>query len=170
MTHSWLLISLCYLYRMKIPRQAWPFVLLLCMGLLTLFVLRKNNAKTPSSTEQRNRTVKRNQPSSPQSPENNTTDDGFNRHPSELKYSKHARCRMGCRHIDEIEVVEVIEKGVINLRKSDMRASPDPRYALEGRTRDGQQVRIIVAQNGRSATIVTVIDLDTDWSCHCPGD
>lgn len=86
---------------------------------------------------------------------------------SKLIYTKHARCRMACRHIEESEVQEILEKGVINNRKSEPAARPDPKYALEGRTRDGQQVRIIFAPTARGIVVVTVIDLDKNWTCDC---
>jgi len=94
---------------------------------------------------------------------------GFDRRAGngKLILTKHARCRMGCRHIDESEVREILEKGTINERKSEPAARPDPKYALEGRTHDGQQVRIIFAPTDRGMVVVTVIDLDTDWSCDC---
>jgi hypothetical protein len=84
-----------------------------------------------------------------------------------LIYTKHARCRMSCRHIDESEVKDILENGTVNDRKSEPAARPDPKYALEGRTRDGQQVRIVFAPTDRGMVVITVIDLDTDWSCDC---
>lgn len=92
---------------------------------------------------------------------------GFNRRLGKLIYTKHARCRMGCRHIDESEIKEILEQGVINERKSEPAGRPDPKYALEGRTHDGQQVRIVFAPTDRGMLVITVIDLDTDWTCDC---
>lgn len=96
-------------------------------------------------------------------------DIGFDRLRTDDKliYTKHARCRMACRHIDESEVKDILENGVVNDRKSEPAARPDPKYALEGRTRDGQQVRIVFAPTGQGMVVITVIDLDTDWSCDC---
>lgn len=91
----------------------------------------------------------------------------INRHPDRLIYTKHARCRMNCRHIDEAEVEEILEEGRINYRKSEPAGRPDPKYALEGTTRDGQDVRIIFAPSKRGMVVITVIDLETDWSCNC---
>lgn len=92
---------------------------------------------------------------------------GFDRRAGKLIYTKHARCRMTCRHIDESEVQEILEQGIINERKSEPAARPDPKYALEGRTHDNQQVRIIFAPTDRGMVVITVIDLDTNWSCDC---
>jgi len=94
-------------------------------------------------------------------------EDVINRHPGHLIYTKHARCRMDCRHIDELEVEEILEKGRINYRKSEPAGRPDPKYALEGTTHDGQQVRIIFAPAKRGMVVITVIDLNNEWSCDC---
>jgi hypothetical protein len=94
-------------------------------------------------------------------------DDVINRHPDRLIYTKHARCRMNCRHIDEAEVQEILQQGRINYRKSEPAGRPDPKYALEGTTRDGQQVRIVFAPAKRGMVVITVIDLGTEWSCDC---
>lgn len=85
----------------------------------------------------------------------------------ELRFSRHARCRMDCRHIDESEVREILQKGTINYAKSEPEARPDPKYAYEGRTHDGQQVRIIIAKAPAKWVVVTVIDLKQEWQCAC---
>lgn len=97
-------------------------------------------------------------------------DRGFDRRISYLKYSKHATCRMQCRKISQMEVEEIMQGGKINYNKSDLQNARCPRYALEGMTRDNQRVRIVYAQCNESTTVVTVIDLNTDYECHCPGD
>ena len=86
---------------------------------------------------------------------------------STLIFSKHARCRMGCRHISEAEVKDILLHGRINYQKSDLRGSPDPKYAVEGPTADGQDVRIVFAQSPRGVVVVTVIDLGREWQCDC---
>lgn len=97
-------------------------------------------------------------------------DRGFDRRVSYLQYSNHARCRMDCRHITEGEVQETMRDGTINYRKSDIKNARCPRYALEDQTKDGQHVRIVFAQCDNYTEVVTVIDLDTEWTCDCPGD
>lgn len=94
--------------------------------------------------------------------------DGLVRNPSTIHYSKHAKCRMDCRHIDEAEVREILTNGTINFRKSELNnAECRNRYAVEGRTKDGQDLRIIFAPCGEEETVVTVIDLGREWSCDC---
>ncbi len=94
----------------------------------------------------------------------------FNRNTTALQYTTHAKCRMDCRNINQAEVVEIMREGKINYRKSDLNDRPCPTYALEGYTNDGQYVRIVYAQCEKVTKVVTTIDLDTDFECHCPGD
>lgn len=84
-----------------------------------------------------------------------------------LILTKHARCRMGCREIDAFEVNEILSNGRINQRKSQPNASPCPKYAIEGESRDGQTVRAVIADCNRDVKLVTVIDLDNHYKCSC---
>ena len=108
----------------------------------------------------------------PKDPASNPTDrdKGFDRRTSYLKYSNHAKCRMQCRKITQAEVEEIMREGKINYNKSDLDNARCPRYAVEGVTSDDQRVRIVYAQCNESTTVVTVIDLETDFKCSCPGD
>lgn len=96
---------------------------------------------------------------------------GLNRNPSKINYSNHARCRMKCRNIDEKEVTDLIKTGKINYSKSDLNEEEcKNKYALESNSRDNQNLRIIVSPCGSEETIITVIDLNKEWKCNCPGD
>ena len=68
----------------------------------------------------------------------------FDRH-GELIFTRHARCRMDCRHITAREIHEVLDNGIINYSKSEPNSHPDPKYAVEGYTTEQQHLRIIVA-------------------------
>jgi len=94
---------------------------------------------------------------------------GLNRNPKQINYSKHARCRMDCRKIDETEVKDILKSGNINYNKSEIGSRPDckRKYAVEGTTRDQQRVRIIFAPCGNEVTVVTVIDIGKEWPCDC---
>jgi len=110
-------------------------------------------------------------PTKPKDPSSTVNRDrGFDRRISYLKYSEHAKCRMKCRSITQAEVEEIMQDGQINYNKSDLQNTRCPRYAVEGRTTDNQRVRIVYAQCNESTTVVTVIDLETEYECHCPGD
>lgn len=84
-----------------------------------------------------------------------------------LVYTHHARCRMDCRHITETEVREVLEEGTVNETKSDATDRPCPTYAIEDRTKEGQHLRIVFARCDDVVKVVTCIDLDEEFSCHC---
>jgi hypothetical protein len=84
-----------------------------------------------------------------------------------LEYTEHARCRMSCRHISESEINTVMKYGKVNAHKSEPDASPCPKYALEARTQDGQNVRIIFADCGNETRVITAIDLDDEHQCYC---
>jgi hypothetical protein len=89
---------------------------------------------------------------------------GLNRDINLLYYSKHARCRMECRHISQKEVEAIFQEGRINYKKSDLQGAA-PAYAVEGITMDGQKVRIVFAPKKTQTTVVTVIDLENEWNC-----
>jgi hypothetical protein len=92
--------------------------------------------------------------------------DVFRDENAEYFFTKHARCRMECRHITQREVKEIVRKADVNYSKSELDAPRGPKYALEGYTlKDKQHIRIIVAPKQKHLTIVTVIDLDEEWSC-----
>ena len=90
----------------------------------------------------------------------------FDRDISHIRYTKHARCRMDCREIDESEVKEIIQHGEINYSKVE-EDKKGKTYPLEGITHDKQHVRIVVAPHERELVIVTVIDLEKEWQCNC---
>ncbi len=103
--------------------------------------------------------------------DNVKTAKGLNRNPGKINYSKHARCRMECRHIDENEVKQVLRDGKINYNKSDFKgADCNKRYAVEAVSKDKQRLRIVFAPCGTEVTVVTCIDLNTEWECSCEGD
>lgn len=92
--------------------------------------------------------------------------DIFRDESAEYFFTKHARCRMECRHITQYEVKEIVRKAEVNYNKSELDAPRGPKYALEGYTsKDHQHVRIIVVPKQKHLTIVTVIDLDEEWAC-----
>jgi len=138
-----------------------PLVLLIAIAAV-VFIVKKcgGNASSSKNTVSGRRA----------SPESVNRDRGFDRRVSYLQYSNHARCRMECRHITETEVEETMRDGKINYNKSDLQNARCPRYALEEITKDNQRVRIVFAQCNNYTEVVTVIDLETEWTCDCPGD
>ena len=88
-------------------------------------------------------------------------------HSNPIRYSKHAECRMDCRTISAREVTALITEGRINPAKSDLKDKPCPTLAVEGRTDDGQEIRVIYAVCESQTTVVTAIDLQNEYSCTC---
>jgi hypothetical protein len=84
-----------------------------------------------------------------------------------IKYTKHARCRMECRNISEEEVITILRTGEVNFSKSEVQAKPCKKYAIEGKTNDGQNVRIIFGKCDDETKVITTIDLGVEHECHC---
>ena len=141
-------------------KKAAPYIIVVLMGIVVAVVKKCTNNKTSSKTStsrgSTSQEVNRNR--------------GFDRRISYIEYTEHAKCRMDCRHITRSEVEDIMRNGTINYRKSDVDATPCPTYALEGTTIDDQRVRIVFAQCDYKTKVVTCIDLNTEWECHCPGD
>lgn len=85
----------------------------------------------------------------------------------QLIYTKHARCRMDCRQIDESEVQEIVAENNINRGKSNPNDNRCPTYAYEGYSHDRQHLRIIIAQCQSVWKVVTCIDLENEFACSC---
>jgi hypothetical protein len=127
-----------------------PLVIVLLLGIAAFFLTRSGSK--PEA-----------EPKKEKKPSSNiiNRDRRFDRRTAFLEYSRHAECRMDCRNISKSEVETIMSEGRINYNKSDISNARCPRYALEGKTDDGQRVRIVY---------VTVIDLGEDHACACPGD
>lgn len=96
--------------------------------------------------------------------------EAFDRHPSHLLYTKHALCRMNCRHISEEEINEIMDKGIINFNKSHKGDKPCPTFAMQGLTASGENIRVIFAQCEGETKVITCYNLAEEFSCNCPGD
>jgi hypothetical protein len=137
-------------------KKLLPFIIIVILALITLAVRRCN-----SST---NSTQKKINPSSKQYKTDSKR--GLNRNPAHINYSEHAKCRMQCRHITQSEVKDLLANGTINYKKSDLNADDcHKKYAVEGNSKDGQQLRIIFAPCADEVTVVTCIDVKEEWDC-----
>lgn len=129
-----------------------PWIVLLLMAAALYFIKRNQSANEPAHDNTQTAGEAR----------------GLNRNPSQINYSKHARCRMGCRHIDESEVKQILTEGKINYTKSDLKGDEcHKKYAVEGMSHDKQKLRVIFAPCHTEVTVVTVIDIGKEWDCHC---
>ena len=140
-----------------------PLALVILLGLILFGINRWQNKDKKTNP-------KVNEENNDPAPGTINRDRGFDRRISYLEYSNHAKCRMECRKISIPEVEEIMQEGKINYNKSDLQNARCPRYAVEGITDDEQRVRIVYAQCNEKTVVVTVIDLDREWSCDCAGD
>jgi hypothetical protein len=135
-----------------VNKKYFPLIFLLAAVLLFIWVKKNQRGESPF---ERNRT------------EATSSKDGdFDRGIRTIVYSKHARCRMDCRMIDESEVKEILKTGTVNKSKIET-SGKGTSYPLEGRTHDGQQVRIVFAPKEDKLVVVTVIDLEKEYECDC---
>ena len=143
-----------------------PYILLVAAVLLFIYVKKNQRGSAPQKpkTEQADNRIT--VPVILPADDETDKDAGFNRNTDKLIFSKHARCRMDCRKIDESEVREILKNGNINHKRiqSDKRGKT---YPVEGYTKDNQHVRIVFAPKGDALVVVTVIDLGTEWKCDC---
>lgn len=163
-----MVLDIYYLYKLiilvskiLIMKKAAPLIFLALLA-VAIFIIRQCRHDLPGSNDRPGR--------GQAYPGEVNRDRGFDRRVSFLQYSNHAKCRMDCRHITQQEVEETMRDGKINYRKSDLKNPRCPRYAVEDVTRDNQRVRVVFAQCNNYTEVVTVIDLDTEWTCECPGD
>lgn len=138
-----------------------PYLVIILLAIVLFFVRRNQTDDT---------TKPKTQPGKKDAASDINRNRGFDRRVSYIEYTAHAKCRMQCRRISQAEVEQIMKEGKINYAKSDVNDRPCPTYALEGITRDNQRVRIVFAQCDFKTKVVTSIDLDTEWECHCPGD
>lgn len=140
-------------------KKILPVLLLMLMAVITLAIKRCNTASLPPvSTEEKPSVDTR---------AGNSEQIKFDRTATNLFFTKHAKCRMKCRHITQQEVKDILVNGRINYNKSDLNDPTGPSYAVEGVTKDRQKVRIIFAPKKQHLTVVTVIDLDQEYVCNC---
>lgn len=99
-------------------------------------------------------------------PEQQTTS-RLNRNIDHLILTKHAKCRMDCRHITEDELKEILHDGNINNNKTNLEDERGASYALEGYTHEHQHLRVVFAPKTDGLVVVTCIDLDKEWQCDC---
>ncbi len=84
-----------------------------------------------------------------------------------IGYTRHGECRMECRDISKAEVAAILQRdGTLNPERTRLDGEC-PSHALEGKTDDGQQVRIVFAACSDETRVVTAIDLDTEHECDC---
>jgi hypothetical protein len=84
-----------------------------------------------------------------------------------MQYTAHAKCRMACRDISSDEITSVLEQGELNKSKSNPTDDGCPSYAFEGKSGDGQNLRVVFAACPKVTKVVTCIDLGVEHECDC---
>lgn len=143
-----------------------PFIMLMAAALLLFFIKKNQRGETAQKPQTEQNPDRITVPAIIPADEKQETVEGFNRNTENLIFSKHAKCRMDCRKIDESEIRQILKTGTINFKKiqHDKRGKT---YPVEGFTHDKQHVRIVFAPKDDGLVVVTVIDLDTAWTCDC---
>ncbi len=142
-------------------KKALPYIFLAVLIVAALLIKRCNNNSS---------TTKRTDTDGPANTDNINRNRGLDRRVAFLDYTQHAKCRMECRHVTQEEVKYILQNGQINYKKSEASGRPCPTYALEGYSPEKQHLRVVFAQCDTKTKVVTCIDLDQDFECHCPGD
>jgi hypothetical protein len=142
-------------------KKAFPYIFLAVLIIAALLIKRCNNTGP---------TTRRTDTDGPANTDNINRNRGLDRRVAFLDYTQHAKCRMECRHVTQEEVKFILQNGQINYKKSQASGHPCPTYALEGYSPEKQHLRIVFAQCDTKTKVVTCIDLDQDFECHCPGD
>src|SRR4051794_33246535 len=122
-------------------KKILPVLLLLVMAVIAIAIRRCNSNSSSNSTRNKYRSTENTQgPASStrrNQPAENTTrvnrEVGLNRNETDLYFTKHAKCRMKCRHITQLEVKDILANGEINYSKSDLKDPRGATYAVEGR-------------------------------------
>ena len=123
-------------------RKGFPFVAAALILIIFIFWLRQNSHSLDAN----------------ESSYRNTT---------HLILTKHAKCRMDCRHINTEEINEIIHTGNVNYSKSGTGSKGDATYDLEGYSNEHQHIRVVVAPEHDGLVVITCIDLDKEWPCNC---
>jgi hypothetical protein len=142
-------------------KKALPYIFLAVLIVAALLIKRCNN---------NGNSTRRTDKDGPANTDNVNRNRGLDRRVAFLDYTQHAKCRMECRHVTQEEVKFILQNGQINYKKSEASGRPCPTYALEGYSPEKQHLRIVFAQCDAKTKVVTCIDLDQDFECHCPGD
>ena len=94
-----------------------PYLLLVAAGLLFYFVKKNQRGNRINKPETEQVTERITVPAILPQDEKTEEVDGFDRHATHIIFSKHAKCRMDCRNIDESEVKEILKNGTSTIKK-----------------------------------------------------
>src|SRR5215217_332747 len=93
-------------------------------------------------------------------------EEAFHRMPERLRFYAFARCRMQCLAISEADIHMLMQKGVININKSNRMSRPCPIYAVQARVND-RYLRVLFEQCRNGTFVVNCYKLEQDIACDC---
>jgi hypothetical protein len=133
-----------------------PYLILIVMAVVVIVIKKYKGASPGSGSNTKAATTKQGR--------------GLDRTLSHIEFTAHAKCRMGCRHISQKDIEEILRDGEIDYTKSEINANPCPVYAVQGYTHDREHLKVIFGQCDSKTKVITCYNLDQDFECHCPGD
>jgi len=86
---------------------------------------------------------------------------------TEVSYSQKAICLMKCGNISEEGVREILKDGDVDFSASETRAKPCPSYIIEGETKEGQSLRVIIVKCDSTTTVLEASDFGRKYECSC---
>ena len=137
-------------------KKGAPFLLIVVLAMLVLAIRRCQQVKSD------HRKVK--------SAKSERSTRGFQRQISLIAYTPDARCSMQCNKISKEDIEEIMQRGTINYRKTNVKRTPCPVYTLQGFTNDREQIQVVFEQCPDKTNLVTCSNLNRTGTCDCPGD
>jgi hypothetical protein len=85
-----------------------------------------------------------------------------------ISFSKEGICWIECIKISTDDIKLALKNGDVNYSKSEVHARPYPTYAVDGYTKTGQHLRILIANLADTSRITKILNLSSaNESCHC---
>jgi hypothetical protein len=85
---------------------------------------------------------------------------------TKLYFTKMATCKMECLTVSEAELRSVLKDGLVNVERSEL-DTPEKKFAIEGMSSDGKELRVIAVPKGNALLMITVIRTDKKEQCDC---
>jgi hypothetical protein len=87
---------------------------------------------------------------------------------NKLVLATKAECYMNCQGLKPEELKMLIHHGEVNFSKSEVHAKPYPKYAIEGKTLSGKQMRLFCEAFPAETHLLSLVNFGiTQDTCHC---
>lgn len=91
----------------------------------------------------------------------------LNRNATQIKYAQFALCRMDCENISANDITEVLRKGNVDYKYSDLTKRPCAIFTILGKSKKGIGITIVIAQCGKVVRITNCYRNDGAMPCNC---